>query len=42
MEETLDKLIKTIIDDFPETFKIIEAEAKYPFEYNESMNTVLT
>ncbi len=42
MEEILDKLIQTILGDFPEEFNIPEIMKLYPVEYKESMNTVLT
>lgn len=41
-DEMLRKLIESIISDFPDLFNIEEATLKYPVNYNESMNTVLT
>lgn len=38
----MDKLIQTILGDFPEQFNIAEIMKMYPVEYKESMNTVLT
>jgi len=41
-EEILDKLIQTILGDFPEQYNIADIMKLYPVEYKESMNTVLT
>jgi len=42
MEEMLNKLVQTILSDFPAEYDIDAAIKKYPVEYKESMNTVLT
>lgn len=36
------KLVQTILGDFPKEYNIEEIIKKYPVEYKESMNTVLT
>ena len=41
-EDMLDKLIQTILGDFPLPYDVGEIMKKYPVEYKESMNTVLT
>lgn len=41
-EDMLEKLIQTILGDFPETYDVPEIMKLYPVEYKESMNTVLT
>ena len=40
--DMLDKLVQTILGDFPEPFDVPEIMKKYPVAYKESMNTVLT
>lgn len=42
LESLLEEICKKILEDFPNMFNIEEASAKYPVEYKESMNTVLT
>jgi dynein heavy chain len=42
MEDVLKKLVVSILSDFPKPFDVEAAEEKYPVDYNESMNTVLT
>ncbi len=42
LEQVLDKLIQTILSDFPDQYHIADVTAKFPVEYTESMNTVLT
>lgn len=51
MEEMLDQLCSKIMSDFPLPFSIFiifnlkdieDAQAKYPVQYHQSMNTVLT
>eukprot|EP01016_Furgasonia_blochmanni_P037108 TRINITY_DN4329_c0_g1_i8.p1 TRINITY_DN4329_c0_g1~~TRINITY_DN4329_c0_g1_i8.p1 ORF type:complete len:618 (+),score=166.94 TRINITY_DN4329_c0_g1_i8:79-1854(+) len=41
-DEVLNKLITTIMHDFPQEFNVAEAIKLYPVVYTESMNTVLT
>lgn len=41
-EEMLDKLIQSILGDFPPEYDVNEIMKQYPVSYNESMNTVLT
>ncbi|EAR85626.2 dynein heavy chain (macronuclear) [Tetrahymena thermophila SB210] len=41
-DDTLKKLIESIMGDFPKEFDVEQAIIKYPVNYNESMNTVLT
>ena len=41
-EDILEKLIQTILGDFPQSYNVPEIIKKYPVEYKESMNTVLT
>ena len=41
-EDILAKLVNTILVDFPKEFDLDEITKKYPVDYNESMNTVLT
>lgn len=41
-DDVFKKLIESIMNDFPKEFDIEEAINKYPVNYNESMNTVLT
>ena len=41
-EEILTKLVNTILADFPKEYDLGEIVKKYPVEYTESMNTVLT
>lgn len=42
LDDVLKKLIESILGDFPKEYDIEEAITKYPVNYNESMNTVLT
>ena len=41
-DDTLNKLVDTILSDFPDVFDLNKAKEKYPVVYKESMNTVLT
>lgn len=42
MESLLEKLVQSILGDFPEAYDVAEIMKIYPVSYNESMNTVLT
>jgi len=42
MESLLEEICRKILDDFPNLFNLEEASQKYPVDYKESMNTVLT
>ena len=42
MEDVLNDVCNKILNDFPEPFDIEAALKKFPVDYNESMNTVLT
>lgn len=42
VEDTVVGVAQRILDDFPKPFDVREAELKYPVQYNQSMNTVLT
>ena len=42
LESLLEEICRKILDDFPNMFNLEEATQKYPVEYKESMNTVLT
>jgi len=41
-EETMNEIAVSILNDFPARFDLKKAEEKYPVQYEESMNTVLT
>jgi dynein heavy chain, axonemal len=41
-EELLERLIQSILGDFPEAYDVPAIMEKYPVSYKESMNTVLT
>jgi len=41
-DASINKLCDGILDDLPPQFDVKEAEKKYPVQYEQSMNTVLT
>jgi dynein heavy chain len=41
-DEAINKLCDGILNDLPGKFDVKEAEKKYPVQYEQSMNTVLT
>lgn len=42
VDETVNKIADSILHDVPKPFNVAAAEEKYPVDYNQSMNTVLT